>query len=799
MILRLFYVSLLLAGAPCFAQTDPTPPVPLDKQPAEPMAKAQGSPSPSQPAAQAEDQILVFGLKPRGAVVGDTPPVRTLHPSDIAAYGAEDIGELIEALGPQVTSNRGNAPSPPIVLVNGKRVSGNAEVSNIPTEAIERMEVFTEELALKYGYPANQKVVNIVTYEFYNQKRAQVFFAAPSEGGRNTIGFRPSYLLIRKDTRFVADLDFSRSSALTEDERRIIQSPENVGQGPFRTLLPKSQRFAANGTVSGNIFGGTAYSLNSRFRTAESKRLLGLSGVGPLQQSEKERSLGAGLSLNGQQSEWRWFFTGGYALLRNSARTGISGTEAAQDISQFRNTVASADFGQSGTVFDLPAGPIFVSLNQSIQRRALRSFSSNSINLPLLLSQNQVALSASFEVPIARRDTLTPEWLGNLSFNGSVKAEKISNFRTLSSIGYGLDWRPVAAVSLNAFFANQANAPDLSLRGQPTIFTPNVRVLDYRSRQVENVVQVFGGNPNLLAEKSSSLSLSGYIKPFPKKNFSLSLDYARIVTDNPVGTFSVPTALIEAAYPMRFSRDTDGRLTRIDNRPLNFARSKQSQLRFGLNWSRRLGGSGEDSEGEFFNIPPGVDPTAFLQSKVPKGSKVTIQTAEPGSAEGQELDNQNNRIFLSFYHTWRLLDLVFLNREGAAFDVLRRGTFDGFGARSRHEFEFRAGLFKRGLGTNLTLKWQSAARLEVGGPIADGLRFSDRANADLNFFYNLGDRLGPKSPKFLKGTRLTLSVKNFFNARTQVRDGFGLTPLNYQSSIIDPEGQVVSITLRKTF
>jgi hypothetical protein len=429
------------------AQTLPAPPSPSDTKPADAKPEARRTSPPSQADAPTENEVLVLGAKPRGSVVGDTPPVRTLNQSDIAAYGAEDVGELIEALGGQVTSNRGQANSSPIVLVNGKRVSGFAEISNIPTEAIERTEIFSEEMALKYGYAANQKVVNIVTFENYSQKRARFFFAAPSEGGRNTINFRPSYMMIRNDTRFIADVDYSHSSALTENERAIVQSSENVGQGPYRTLLPKGQRLAANATVSGNIFGGAAYTLNGRFSTAESERLFGRTVLGPVQQTNNERTARIGLSVDGQQGKWRWFFNGGYDLARVMT---YSGNTAVLDISQLRNTNISAEFGQSGPLFDLPAGPVFVSVDQSVARRVLRSSASSSGGQPLFLTQNQAAVSVNFEFPIARSGTSTSAWLGNMSLNANLKAERFSNFGTLVSGGYGLDWQPVKTVSFRA-------------------------------------------------------------------------------------------------------------------------------------------------------------------------------------------------------------------------------------------------------------------------------------------------------------------------------------------------------------
>jgi hypothetical protein len=141
-------------------------------------------PKPPQAAAgdQAKDrEIVVTGHRPRGSVIGDIPPERSFNPIDIRAYGADDIGGLLEALGPQVASGRGDAG--PVVLLNGKRVSSFREISRIPTEAIERTEVFPEELALRYGYRADQKVVNIITFKRFSSRIGQMTYALPTEGG----------------------------------------------------------------------------------------------------------------------------------------------------------------------------------------------------------------------------------------------------------------------------------------------------------------------------------------------------------------------------------------------------------------------------------------------------------------------------------------------------------------------------------------------------------------------------------------------------------------------------------------
>ncbi|MGJ3629017.1 hypothetical protein AB5I41_23055 [Sphingomonas sp. MMS24-JH45] len=47
---------------------------------------------------------------------------------------------------PQTRSGRG-AGGPPVVLVNGRRVSGFQEIRDLPTEAIQRVDILPEEVA----------------------------------------------------------------------------------------------------------------------------------------------------------------------------------------------------------------------------------------------------------------------------------------------------------------------------------------------------------------------------------------------------------------------------------------------------------------------------------------------------------------------------------------------------------------------------------------------------------------------------------------------------------------------------
>ena len=144
--------------APAVDNTAPSP-----SAAAQPATPNQGAGTPTaQPADDTgdEQEIVVTGAKPRGSVIGDIPPTETLDARDVRATGATNINELLDAIAPQIGSAQGRGGERPVLLLNGQRISSFRELRDIPTEAIQRVEILPEEVALKYGYSANQKVVN---------------------------------------------------------------------------------------------------------------------------------------------------------------------------------------------------------------------------------------------------------------------------------------------------------------------------------------------------------------------------------------------------------------------------------------------------------------------------------------------------------------------------------------------------------------------------------------------------------------------------------------------------------------
>lgn len=187
-------------------------------------AQSQNATPAHDPAFPEDDMIIVTAGKPEGSVVGDIQPELTLTPGDIRSYGVSSIADLIAELSPQTASGQGRGESP-VVLLNGKRVSSFAEIRDIPTEAIQRAEVLPEEVALKYGYRPNQKVVNIVLRKRFRAFTGELEAAAPTAGGQVSPEVDTSYLRIGDFGRLNISAKYEHSSLLLESERDLIQQP----------------------------------------------------------------------------------------------------------------------------------------------------------------------------------------------------------------------------------------------------------------------------------------------------------------------------------------------------------------------------------------------------------------------------------------------------------------------------------------------------------------------------------------------------------------------------------------------
>ncbi|HEY0413679.1 MAG TPA: TonB-dependent receptor [Allosphingosinicella sp.] len=884
-------VAVLLAGAaemPLHAQQAPTPPAAGPaSQPQAAALPATAAPNAAAPEDETEgEEIVVTGARERGAVVGDIPPENQLNRRDIRAYGAGSLTELLDFLAPQTASTRGRGGDAPVILLNGRRISGFSEIRDIPPEAIERVDIFPEEVALKYGYRADQRVVNFVLRRRFRAVTAEANAGLATAGGRATYGGEVDVLRIDTGGRWNVDVKYQHADPLLESQRDVIQSPQStpftvVGPdnlGRFRTLLAGTDQLSINGNVNKTLFGNVSTTLNGRYDFNTSESLLGLPtgtlvvpagspfspagttifrlfDVGPPLGRQSDTSTAhLGLSMNGDLRPWRWSFTGNFdrvvSLTRTATGLDISQLQArllARDpaLDPFGNVPAdlvvarpgdrarsvsqtgSADLLFNGSLFKLPAGDVSTSVRGRFRTRDLSSRTLRSgVETRRDLSRDEFSVQANVDLPIASRRRAVLSGIGNLSANFNAEVEHLSDFGTLTTLGYGLNWAPIEQLSFIASGTHEQGAPSMQQLGDPVLATPNVRVFDFIRQETIDISQITGGNPNLRADNRRVFKLGATVKPLSQTDLSLTANYTDSVIRNPIAGFPTATAELEAAFPDRFVRDASGRLVSIDARPVNFQRSSRADLRWGLNLSLpvgpqppaggfrgRFGGGGGRGAPGTAPAPGQAAPGAT--GGAPRGAGGGGRGGfggfgGGGGGRGGGLgggfggQRGGGRLQLSLYHTWHIRDQILIRDGLPVLDLLHGSAVGSRGGSPQHEVEAQAGLFKNGLGARLTANWQSGTFVR-GGPDRRGgttgdLRFSPLATVNFRLFADLGQQPSlVKAMPFFRGARVTLSIDNLFDNRLHVTDAAGATPISYQPAYLDPLGRSVRISFRKLF
>ncbi|MGA9581140.1 MAG: hypothetical protein WBR13_04115 [Allosphingosinicella sp.] len=743
-----------------------------------------------------DTDIVVTAVRPRGSVPGDVPPTRTLNPLDIRAYGARDINGLISSLGGEVSSVEAAAPRQPIVLLNGRRIANFEEIAGFPTEAIERLEVFPEELALQYGFAANRKVVNLVTFDPFTSKNVAVSFGVPTAGGRSNVAANGRYLRLVGASRFSLSLGFDRATRVLESERDLVQPAEALSQARFRTLLPDSRQWTLNGSFSKEIFTDTPLTLTGNATSARKDSLLGLGVSGPLRQKLVDRAASMGATLSGRLPGWFWFSRTNYNIAISDALTDVAAAGGETARTRSAASSLSTDISLTGSLFSLPAGSVSATLRAEYSLNLFDSRGDgDALDQQVDLVRNRGIVFGSLDVPLARRHHSAPSWLGSLSANAHFGLEQITAFHSLLTYGYGVYWSPVEPLRFTAMTSVQQTAPSLEQLGSVAIVTPNVRTFDYVRGETVDIAQTFGGNPRLRPDDRKILNIGVVVKP-PRGNFNVIANFTRTTVDRPIAAFPIPTQPVQAAFPERLTRASNGRLLRIDSSPINLFRSARSDLRWGINMTRSLG---KLPDGTDLIVSPVTDGT-IPPGTLPPNSRVIDNP--PGTPLPPEIENAISRVYFSLYHSWRLSEAVVLSSGGPTLDLLDGFALDSLG-RPRHEIEFAGGLFRRGLGARMNIRWESASvvrGLPSGtGPTGTRLRFSRDLSADLSLFLNPEERIVGEVPGWIRNLQLALDVKNILNSRPVVRNEFGEVPLNYQKAYLDPVGRSITFSIRKLF
>jgi hypothetical protein len=756
-----------------------------------------------------EEEIVITGSRPRGAALGDIAPLETLDSRDVRATGATNITELLSALAPQIGSAQGRGSEGPVLLLNGQRISGFRELRDIPTEAISRVEILPEEVALKYGFAPTQKVVNIVLRNRFRSTAVLAGVTDATDGGQTSGRADVTRLMLGTAGRTTLNVHAEGNGMLTEADRDIAQ-----GEGTARSLIGSRRQLRGTATVNRKIFGDVSATANAELEHSTGRSLLGIGDtlLETLGRETRSDSAHAGFALNGTKAKWRWTVTGNGDLSRDTSRSDRDNADFPEQ--RTRQERASGDLlgTANGSVFKLPAGDASATfragasaIHLDARRISLGETRSDS------LGRTSGNAAVNLDLPVSRRNRDFSA-LGNLTFSVDAGVERLSDFGTLTTLGAGANWSPVEPVSLLVSWRREEGAPTLQQLGEPILETSGARIFDFTTGETALITAITGGNPDLQADRRSVFKVGGNWKPLKETDLRLRAEFVSSTIDRPVQSIFAVTPALEAAFPERFTRNPAGELIAADLRPINFDEARRDTLRLGFDFSKPLK-SRRPSQSALDQLRAQF---GGRRGGAQSGAATSGETGPPPSSEGGGeragrggrgfgsgggggfFGGNRGRLQFSLTDTITFTDKVTIGPGLPALDYLHGEAAGSAGGTPRHRVEAQAGWSNNGLGARLSANWRSGTRVDSLG--LGELRFGSLATFDLRLFANFGDQLEAvmKQP-WLRGSSLRFEVSNIFNARPDVRNASGLTPLNYQSDLLDPLGRTVSISFRKLF
>jgi hypothetical protein len=274
--------------------------------------------------------IVVYGVGAERQVLAGMRADSELDENGVASYGRDTVGDLLGDVLRQV----GNSEEGPFVLINGQPATGLSEISDLPAEAVTKIQLLPRQAAGLLGQSPTRRVVNVVIKPDHRQvtTKATGSFATAgqgfgAEGELNLLslnnGNRRSFVLRAKhvDPLFEADrsivgdaegkpYDFAGNilsfpfaggeidPALSTLVGQIVvvtgvppgqaapsladfAARANVANrsslGTFRTLLSEQQIYTANANITQRLSPRTTLSLNL---IGEHSRAMGFLGVG---------------------------------------------------------------------------------------------------------------------------------------------------------------------------------------------------------------------------------------------------------------------------------------------------------------------------------------------------------------------------------------------------------------------------------------------------------------------------------------------------------------------------------------
>lgn len=795
--------------------------------------------------------IVVVADRPHGEVVGAIREEQRLDTAAIRGLGASNLADILAQIAGLTGGSQSRSGDGPVILVNGRRISSFDEVRNLPPEAIERVDILPEEAALRLGYPARSKPVNIVLKPYYASVMVELEDRLTTIGLRSDFNTEINAVRIKGENRLTLDLQYQTGDAITEAKRGVLRPLDalaanraglisalgggailplaqsyaavpSVGRSlsafasapvadetsAWRTLTPASGQLTINSALARALGGGRNLSVNVKYDRLAMQEMLGpaigevdLPITSPFAVPLRLRMIVPDGVIQTRSTRTDTIHVGTQLSGVGRWRWSVAGN--ADHVSLARDTRGGMDSslwqqavtnGSIGDVFAAPAANL-------VLEKANRHSSSRDG----LFGLDSFLSGGLFEMPAGR---------ANLTLSGKTSHE------TLNSI----DDQGARKLTRTSVSAQASLDLPLLASSSPIGALDGGISLSVDRWSDAGTVQGYGANVSWKPRKSLSVLVSALqdgmaptmaqlgapLNVTPQASFFDFTSGRSITASQTTGGNGALVAdlrrilKIQSEWKAAKSLTLTATYTNLTDRSPLVAFAGITRA-FEAAYAGRIA---RDADGTII----GVDARPFNAAHEDRedlrlaavfsrnfgGGSGPSVPGKGGFGGGHNFGASGTMLQFSLVDTIRLRDQLMLVSGGPAYDLVSANPLGESARTPRHRVDAQFSGTRNGWGLRAGGVWTSGGQDGVGS--AGNLRFDDRFAFNFRLFW-FPDRSSARLAQwpYAKGLRFLLAVDNLFGSWQRVTNQSGVTPLAYQRWILDPIGPTFRFSIRKTF
>ncbi|MDQ1158935.1 iron complex outermembrane receptor protein [Sphingomonas sp. SORGH_AS 950] len=684
---------------------------------------------------------------------------------NVPAAGGVDVG------GGSSINLRGLGSDATLTLLNGHRLSYSSsrqsvDVSAIPLDAVDRIEIVADGASALYGSDAVAGVANIILRHDLNGLETSANIGRSTDGGN----FSQRYGAIAGERwsngGVFAAYEFARSTAIDANQRSYA-----VRRSPGLTLFPALKHH--NAIISGyqQLTSNVSFDLDALYNVRWSESTFPLNATGNLGVSRADSASEAqswllAPSVRYSTGTWELFLTGSYGDDRvdYATRTTVSGKTSNAGNGRYTNGVSAIEVGGNGSLLSLPAGAAKLAIGTGFRSNRLTSYKGLGSFQNFTQSQSSYYGYAEINIPIVSPEQDVPR-LYRVNVSGALRYESYPGVGAITTPKLGIIVGLSRDIDMKASWGRSFRAPTLLQRYQPDSVAL-ARATSFGGLGLpagSTALYLSGGNGNLLPERARSWSGTVAFHPAALPRLRAELGYFetryvdRIVS--PISLTSV--ALSNPIYADQITRYPSS--------------TEQAAI--------------IASAGTFINAAGAAyDPSkvvAIIRNNNVNAGRQTLHGVD-GQMTYKLLATETGDALSIFVNATYLVSKQQLSASQPI--VVLAGTlFNPPHVRARGGLTWKHKAFRVTTIANYV------------GPLDDirktpPLGLASTATFDFSVGYRTGDRSGP-----LKGLEIGLSVLNAFNTKPPMIATSLYTDTPYDSTNYNPIGRYISLSVSKSW